>query len=133
MATVESLEALLAESLQCLDDAAGELRQLSELDLDRNLRRLGKSIIEVWAFREEIHKLRPDLKPSFVTEYEADRTRYDRLQDLSREADRFELNGDLARASEAFQSLRVIAKRGYFAMVAEAGLFRIAEMLDKSA
>ena len=127
MATIESLEGLLAESAQCLNDAAGELRELSQLDLKRNLRRLGTAICEVWEFRAEIHSLRPDLKPIFVTEYESNRERYGQLSERSKEAHRLESAGEFERASQAFTELRAAARRGYFCMEAEAGLFRIAE------
>jgi hypothetical protein len=124
MATIESLEALLAQSLQCLDSAAAELRERSELDLKRNLKRLGNAINDIWAFREEIHRLRPDLKPPFVSENASDPERYDRLQDRATAAHNLEESGNLEIASEAYEQLRLAAKRGYFCTVAEAGLFR---------
>jgi hypothetical protein len=127
MATIESLEALLAEAAQCLDDAAGELRELPQLDAKQNLRRIGTAMNAVWEFRDEVYKLRPDLKPMFVTEYETDHERYDQLYDRSNEAHRLEAAGEFDLASEAFSALRAAAKRGYFCMQAEAGLFRIAE------
>ena len=126
-ATLESLEGLLAEAAQCLNDAAGELRALPQVDLDRNLRRIGTAMNAVWDFRDELHKLRPDLRPNFVVESDTDHERYSRLSERSKEAHRLEETGELARAAEAFSALRAAAKRGYFAMEAEAGLFRLAE------
>jgi hypothetical protein len=133
MATIESLEGLLAEVAQCLDDAAGELRELGQLDAKQNLRRIGTALNAVWEFRENIYKLRPDLKPIFVTEYEADHERYDQLYERSKEAHRLECAGEFERASEAFFALRAAAKRGYFCMEAEAGLFRLAERAGTAA
>ena len=127
MATIESLEGFLAEAAQCLNDAAGELRELPQVELERNLRRIGTAMNAVWDFRDEIHKLRPDLKPNFVTEIEADHERYNQLSERSTEAHRLEDAGDLEGALEEFGALRDSAKRGYFCMLAEAGLFRIAE------
>ncbi len=126
-ATLESLELLLAEAAQCLDDAAGELRELPQLDLNRNLRRIGTAVNAVWDFRDELHKARPDLRPNFVAESDADPERYSQLSERSKEAHRLEESGEGARAVEAFSALRAAAKRGYFCMVAEAGLFRLHE------
>jgi hypothetical protein len=126
-ATLESLEGLLAEAAQCLNDAAGELRELPEVDLNRNLRRIGTAMNAVWDFRDELHKLRPELRPNFVVESDADPERYSQLSERSKEAHRLEEAGDLAGAAQAFIALRAAAKRGYFSMEAEAGLFRLAE------
>jgi hypothetical protein len=126
-ATLESLEGLLAEAAQCLNDAAGELRELPQVDLNRNLRRIGTAMSAVWDFRDELHKLRPDLRPNFVIESDADHERYSQLSERSKEAHRLEEAGDLAGAAKAFTALRAAAKRGYFSMEAEAGLFRLAE------
>jgi hypothetical protein len=126
-ATLESLEGLLAEAAQCLNDAAGELRALPQVDLDRNLRRIGTAMNAVWDFRDELHKLRPDLRPNFVVESDTDHERYVKLSERSKEAHQLEEAGELARAAEAFSALRAAAKRGYFSMEAEAGLFRLAE------
>jgi hypothetical protein len=126
-ATLESLEGLLAEAAQCLNDAAGELRELPQIDLDRNLRRIGTAMNAVWDFRDELHKLRPDLRPTFVVENDADPERYAQLAERSEEAHRLEEAGDVVRAAEAFSALRAAAKRGYFSMEAEAGLYRLGE------
>jgi hypothetical protein len=127
-ASLESLEGLLAEAAQCLNDAAGELRELPQVNLDRNLRRIGAAMNEVWDIRDELHKLRPDLKPIFVVESETDHERYAQLSERTEEAHRLEEAGDLAQAAEAFRALRkAAAGRGYFSIEAEAGLFRLAE------
>jgi hypothetical protein len=125
--SLESLELLLAEAAQCLDDAARELRQLPQIDLTRNLHRIGTALGAVWDFRDELHKARPDLRPNFVVEHAADRERYSQLSKRSKEAYGLEDSGDQARAVEAFIALRSAAKRGYFCMVAEAGLFWLSE------
>jgi hypothetical protein len=82
---------------------------------------------EVWDFRDELHKLCPDLRPNFVVESDVDHERYSQLSERSKEAHRLEEAGDLSGAAEAFSALRTAAKRGYFCMEAEAGLFRLAE------
>jgi hypothetical protein len=126
-ATLESLEGLLAEAAQCLNDAAGELRALPQVELDRNLRRIGTAINAVWDFRDELHRLRPDLRPNFVVEGDTDHERYVRLSERAKEAHQLEAAGELDRAAEAFSALRVAARRGYFSIEAEAGLFRLTE------
>lgn len=127
MATLEQLDGLLAEALQCLDDSARFLRELPELELNQNLRHLGDAINSAWLIREQIHMLRPDIKPDFVTEYENDRVRYDELSAMSRGAHACEDAGQLLEARTRFLRLRTSARSGYFRMVAEAGLFRLSE------
>jgi hypothetical protein len=46
------------------------VREIEELETKPNLMLLGLAINSAWELREKVHKLRPDLKPSFVSEYE---------------------------------------------------------------
>jgi hypothetical protein len=62
-----------------------------------------------------------------VVEYEEDRIRYNKLSEMSKEAHRLEESGSSAEARAKFLDLRTSSARGYFQMVAEAGLFRISE------
>jgi hypothetical protein len=66
-------------------------------------------------------------KPPFVAEYEEDRVRYNKLSEISKEADQFEESGRSSEARGKFLDLRAASVRGYFKMMAEAGLFRISE------
>lgn len=70
MATLDSLEYLLAQALDCLDQSAKLVREIEELETKPNLMLLGLAINSAWELREKVHKLRPNLKPSFVSEYE---------------------------------------------------------------
>jgi hypothetical protein len=74
-----------------------------------------------------VHRIRPDLKPPFVAEYEEDRVRYIKLSEISKEAHQLEESGRSSEARGKFLDLRIASVRGYFQMVAEAGLFRISE------
>jgi hypothetical protein len=127
MATLEQLEGLLAEALQCLDDSAGLVRELPELETNPNLKLLGHSINNIWEVREQIHSLRPDLKPPFVLEHDQDKLRYDKLDEISHQAHAAKTSGNVAQASALFARLRSSSAAGYFCMVAEAGLFRLSE------
>jgi hypothetical protein len=86
MASFEELDGLLAEALQCLNDAAGLVRELTQLETKPSLMHLGNAIYEAWELRERVHGIRPDLKPPFVVEYEEDRVRYNKLSEISKEA-----------------------------------------------
>ena len=48
MATFEELDGLLAEALQCLNDAAGLVRELTQLETKPSLMHLGHAISETW-------------------------------------------------------------------------------------
>lgn len=127
MATFEELDGLLAEALQCLNDAAGLVRELTQLETKPSLMHLGHAISEAWELRGHVHRIRPDLKPPFVVEYEEDRVRYNKLSEISKEAHQLEESGRSSEARGKFLDLRTASVRGYFQMVAEAGLFRISE------
>ena len=127
MATFEELDGLLAEALQCLNDAAGLVRELTQLETKPSLMHLGHAISEAWELRGDVHRIRPDLKPPFVVEYDEDKVRYNTLSEISKEAHQLEESGRSSEARGKFLDLRTASVRGYFQMVAEAGLFRIAE------
>jgi hypothetical protein len=127
MATLEELEGLLAEALQCLSDAAGVVRGLPELEARTHLKRLGDAINNAWEIRDQIFRIRPDLKPPFVVEHEENRTRYDGLAEIAEEAHDLEESGKTSQARQKFLELHRSSVRGYFRMVAEAGLFRLSQ------
>lgn len=125
MAAHDSLEGLLAEALQCLDNAARDIRSISELDTNSGLKKLGRAIMEIWELREQLHSIRPDLKPNFVVEYAQNPMRYDALSEISKIAHEYEESGDYKNAKVKFNELCSSAISGYFCMVGEAGLYRI--------
>ena len=127
MKTIELIEARLAEALQALADAARFVRKAEELDTNKNLHRLGHAINSAWEVREEVHKLRPDLKPIFVKEADVNYARYEELGELSQTAYLAEAKGDWEKAKVLFRELKEAARHGYFVQVAEAGLYRIIE------
>jgi len=99
MATFEELDGLLAEALQCLNDAAGLVRELTQLEIKPSLMHLDHAISEAWELRGHVHRIRPDLKPPFVVEYEEDRVRYNTLSEISKEAHQLEESGSSHRVS----------------------------------
>jgi len=48
MKPIDLIEAMLAEALHALDDAAGFVRKAEEIDTDKNLHRLGHAINSAW-------------------------------------------------------------------------------------
>ena len=114
MATFEELDGLLAEALQCLNDAAGLVRELTQLETKPSLMHLGHAINEAWELRGHVHRIRPDLKPPFVVEYEEDRVRYNKLSEISKKAHQLEDSGRSSEARGKFLDLRAASVRGYF-------------------
>ncbi len=130
MATFESLEGLLAEALECLDESANLIRGIPQMNTDQNLRRVGNAINSLWDIRDEIHTVRPDLKPTFVVEFERNRERYETLSELANQAYALEASGSLGEARALFGNLCTAAVTGYFRTVGEAGLYRVSQKLD---
>jgi hypothetical protein len=127
MKAIKLIESRLAEALQALDEAAGFVRDAEEIDTRENLKRLGHAINCAWELREEVHKIRPDLKPNFVIEASDNYARYEELSKLSQLAHSAEENKDWEKSKKLYVELKKTARRGYFVMVAESGLYRIIE------
>ena len=86
MATYEHLDLLLGQALECMDEAAGEIKSLSIFNKKDLLKHIGRSIVELWEVRDAIYEIRPEVKRDFVTEYSNDKQRYEDLSNLHRKA-----------------------------------------------
>ena len=111
MATFEELDGLLAEALQCLNDAAGLVRELTQLETKPSLMHLGHAISEAWELRGHVHRIRPDLKPPFVVEYEEDRVRYNKLSEISKEAHQLEESEEFGGSGKVLGSSHRVSAR----------------------
>ena len=95
------------------------------MDTKASLNKIGAAIIEIWELRSNLHQLRPDLKPLFVTEYELDSVRYEELSELYRVAYQYEVAGNIENARLKYKELCSLSGSGYFCMLGEAGLYRL--------
>ncbi len=89
MASFEHLDLLLGEALECIDEAAREVRELGLHDPDgeKALFYMGNAIGQLWGIRDEIlHKLKPELKRDFVREIEQDERRWEDLNEINLKA-----------------------------------------------
>ena len=84
MASFEHLDLLLGQALECMDEAAGEIRDLSIYNQKELLNKIGLSIYELWEVRNMIYEIKPQLKRDFIRELEQDKTRYEELSKLHR-------------------------------------------------
>jgi len=128
MGSLEHLDLLLGEALECMDEAAGEVREIIAVNQKDCLRRLGRAIAELWEIREEIYGVRPDLKRDFAEEYEQDKERYEKLQQQHKRAAVAEKQGELELARKLYQELLDTSGFGFFRLVAEAGLYRVSKI-----
>lgn len=125
MASLEHLDLLLGEALECIVQAADEVR---DIDIDNRkeiLMRLGTATSELWGIREILYKINSSLKRDFVREFEHDKERFENLNELQINAYKAEKNGDLDYAMSIYQKLLKISRFGYFRLLAEAGLYRV--------
>jgi hypothetical protein len=65
MASYEHFDLLLGEALECLNEAAGEIKVLSPSFEKNALKRIGRSICELWEARDDFYKIWPDLRRDF--------------------------------------------------------------------
>jgi len=129
MASLEHLDLLLGEALECILGASGEVREINTLDQQQTLMRLGRAVSELWGVRENIYHLKPDLKRDFVREYEQDEERFEKLNDIQKRAHEAEKNGAVDNAMSLYQELLVTSRFGYFRLLAEAGLYRLSKCI----
>lgn len=127
MDKLEHIDLLLGESLECMVEAASELKSIEESDHNNKVRRIGRAIIELWEVRDAIYKTRPDLKRDFVKERQEDKQRFEELNDLFHKAISCEQNNDKESAVELFIELLEKSKAGYFTLLAESGLYRLSQ------
>ncbi len=128
MPSLEHLDTLIGESLECLVEASGEIKVIETTDSmnrKRLLLEVGKLISGLWGFREELYKIKPSLKRDFVVEYEQDRKRFDELDKLQENAFRMENDGDFDSAKTIYEELYRNSSFGYFRLIAEAGMWRV--------
>jgi hypothetical protein len=121
---LEKLERLLGFALQCLDDAAGEVRSSPELDTHICLKHVGAAIVSAWEIREIVHSVRPSLRPDFVASYAANREEFERYDEVVVSALRAELSGNQAQAVKFWKQLLSEGVPSHFRTQAQAGMYR---------
>ena len=119
------IDLLIGESLECMVEAASELKIVESTDHDKKRMRIGRAICELWEVRDSIYKVRPDLKRDFVREREENKQRYDELDVIHQKALDSEHNGDKESAINHYEELLEKSEAGYFTLLAEAGLFQL--------
>ncbi|MEW5733814.1 MAG: hypothetical protein AB1921_03110, partial [Thermodesulfobacteriota bacterium] len=82
MYSLEYTDMLIGEALEQLTRAAAEIKNQQGLDARAFLLKIGGIISAIWAVRDEIYKINPDIKRDFVAEYENDSDRYESLNQL---------------------------------------------------
>ena len=121
---LEKLEWLLGFALQCLDDAAGEVRDASELDTQACLKHIGAAIVSAWDLRDKVHSIRPSLRPDFVAHHAACREEYERYDQIVGDALISERNGDSDNAAALWAELLSDSVPSHFRVQAQAGMYR---------
>ena len=132
MATFEHLDLLLGQALECTEEAASEIRELSLLKQKEMLKHIGRSIVELWEVRDSIYDLRPDLKRDFAKEFSSDQQRFEDLNVIQRKAAEAERSGDYDLSISTYNDLLSKSKYGFFQLLAEAGLYRSLALKNKS-
>ena len=125
MISLEHLDLLLGEALECIVSAAAEVSALNGINPENCRKRLGRAIGELWGVREEIYRIKPDLKQDFIVEREFDEQRYEDLSKLFEIASAAEEKSEKKRAKELYTQLLKISEFGYFRRCAEAALYRL--------
>jgi len=127
MASLEHIDLELGEALECMMGAAADMRSVDTLNASEQLKRIGKATMVLWEIREEIYRLRPDLKVEHAQEIEQNKVRYEQLSAIHERARAAEDAGELQTARMAFVELLDASQYGHFTRLAEAGLYRTSD------
>jgi hypothetical protein len=127
MSSYEHLDALLGEALECIIEAAGEVREIIGLNKKESLMSLGRATSELWKVRDGIYSIRPELKRDFVQEREQDKVRYEKLGELHNREYAAERTGQIDSAIVLYGELLNVSCYGFFRLVAEAALYRLSQ------
>jgi hypothetical protein len=128
MASFEQLDLLLGEALENMIGAVAEIRALNTQKTEEHLRRIGRVTTELWAIREDVYSVRPDITHDFVTELRMDPPRFEKLDELHQRAGVAEEEGDVVSARALYVELLRNSPYGWFRLLAEAGLYRTSEV-----
>jgi hypothetical protein len=131
MASLEHLDLLLGQALECVDEAAHEVRELGIPEREEILRYIGSVVGQLWGVREILYKIKPELKRDFVKEIEQNKTRWEELHEIALKAGAAEGNGKINDAMNLFNELLTTSRFGYFRLIAEAGLYRLSKMQER--
>jgi hypothetical protein len=107
--------------------AADEIRSLGEPERKKYLRQIGRATTELWAIREDVYSVRPDITRDFVTESKSDPIRFERLDELNQRARVAEKEADVVSARALYRELWRSSPYVWFRLLADAGLYRTSE------
>ena len=82
--------------------------------------------------RNAIYEIKPEIKREFVIEYLNDRQRYEDLRIIHMEAFEAEEAADYEKAIKKYDELLSKSEYGFFKLVAEAGLYRSINQMNKN-
>jgi hypothetical protein len=132
MVTFEHLDLLIGQALECIEEAASGINELSLVKQKKMLKHIGRSIVELWEVRDLIYEIRPDIKRDFAKEYSKDQQRFEYLNLIQRKAAEAEKGGDYELAINIYSDLLSKSKYGFFKLLSEAGLYRSMALKNRS-
>lgn len=127
------IDLMIGEALEQLSQAATIIKRLETGDADRLLFKIGKVLSELWDIREDIYKNYPQLKSEILVECEKDEKKYYQLIAIQTDAYKFEEAGDWDNAFKLYKELLDNSNIGFFQKIAEAGLYRQIQKMNKEA
>lgn len=122
--TLEELDRLLGEACSALDEAAGNASSVGP-ERERPFKRIvADALVRVWDARDIIHAQRPDLKPEFAREADADPDSCEAYLTASRLAHRLALEDKSDEAIEVLNQFADSTSSRFFSKVARQELTR---------
>lgn len=131
MASYEHLDLILGQVLAYITEVAIEIKELSLYNQKDLLKQLSRTMDGLWKVRDEIFNIKPEIRRDFINEYQDNKQRYENLKDIQKKAIEAMVNNDIESAIRHYRDLLEKSKYGYFKLIAEAGLYRLANQQNK--
>lgn len=119
------LKTLLLQIQNDLDVSAGLIRNCDNLDQKESLKVIGLALFDIDTLANKLTFSNLKSIPSVSQEFNGNYDFYRRLQNILNEACDFEEKKEYLEAKIKYEKLLHESQRGYFKLIAEAGLFRV--------
>ena len=118
MATLESINNLLAIVARLLDQAASQTRDAELQPVQANVEHIGRALAEIFRLQHKIYEIQPDLKPKYLDEASTNPGADELLTRYMGEALGLEEAGDLSRAIEELREFLTLESSPHHRQIA---------------
>lgn len=127
MASPQSIHQLLTVAARLLDSAASEMRDAKLEPVRENIAQVGEILAAIFEIEQKIYVLRPDLKPTYLSEPSPHPESNKLLTRFMFEACQLEDVGELAQAIEKYEAYLLLEDSEHHREIAEGEIRRLSK------